>query len=423
MKRYSSYRDSGIPWLGQIPEHWDLKRAKYIFSPRKVVVGERSSEYELLSLTLQGVIKRDMENPTGKFPTSFDSYQEVHEGDFVFCLFDNEETPRTVGLSKYNGMITGAYDVFECTNKDILPKYVLYYYLTIDNSKHMKPLYKGLRKTIPYDAFMRYRVPFPPLSEQEKIVAFIDIKTNQIDAFIAKREKQLKALLELRQAIIADAVTHGLNPNVPMKDSGVAWMSKIPAHWTTKRFAAICKQKSICNCENEELLSVYLDRGVIRFSEDDSRRTNPTSKDLSNYQLVEYGDFVLNNQQAWRGSVGVSKHRGIVSPAYFIFELSHDIDTDFANYLFRSRNYVAYYHICSKGVGSIQRNLVWGHLKQKMVFLPPIDEQRVIVEYIDSKCKQINDSIAQIETEITHLKEYKHRLIADAVTGAINVQE
>lgn len=189
MKRYPKYKDSGIQWLGQIPEHWDLRRAKYVFSPRRVIVGDRSSEYELLSLTLQGVIKRDMENPTGKFPSSFNSYQEVREGDFIFCLFDNEETPRTVGKSDHFGMITGAYDVFECANKDILPKYVLYYYLTIDNNKHMKPLYKGLRKTIPYDAFMRYRVPFPPLEEQEKIVEYIDSKTNKIDAYVVERER------------------------------------------------------------------------------------------------------------------------------------------------------------------------------------------------------------------------------------------
>ena len=106
------------------------------------------------------------------------------------------------------------------------------------------------------------------------------------------------------------------------KDSGVSWIGMIPEHWKQYRFAAICKEKSICNCVNEELLSVYLDRGVIRFSDDTNKRTNPTSKDLSKYQLVEVGDFVLNNQQAWRGSVGVSDYRGIVSPAYFIFSLA-----------------------------------------------------------------------------------------------------
>lgn len=236
------------------------------------------------------------------------------------------------------------------------------------------------------------------------------------------RERELQTLHELKQSQIAEVVTRGLNPDAPLKDSGIPWIGMIPEHWDVKRFGAICQSKSICNCENEELLSVYLDRGVIRFSEDESKRTNPTSKDLTNYQLVEYGDFVLNNQQAWRGSVGVSKYRGIVSPAYFIFSLSPELDTDFANYLFRSKNYVAYYHICSKGVGSIQRNLEWGKLKQKPVFIPPIEEQRAIVDYINSKCDQIGFMIANLESEIAYLKEYKQRMIADAVTGAINVQ-
>ena len=189
MERYSEYKSSSIQWIGRIPSNWGERKAKYVFSPRKVIVGSKSNEYELLSLTLQGIIKRDMENPTGKFPSSFDSYQEVHEGDFVFCLFDNEETPRTVGLSKFNGMITGAYDVFECNKPDVLPKFVLYYYLTIDNSKLMKPIYRGLRKTIPYDSFMRYRIPIPPLPEQKKIVDFIESKTSNINAYVAERER------------------------------------------------------------------------------------------------------------------------------------------------------------------------------------------------------------------------------------------
>ena len=167
---------------------------------------------------------------------------------------------------------------------------------------------------------------------------------------------------------------------------------------------------------------MYLDKGVIRFSEEEGKRTNPTSKDLTKYQLVEPGDFVLNNQQAWRGSVGVSKYRGIVSPAYFVFSLSPVLDPNFANYLFRSPNLVSYYRICSKGVGSIQRNLDWDYLKQYKVFFPSLSEQRDIVEYIDNKCNNINSLISEIDAEIAYLKEYKQRMIADAVTGAINVQ-
>ena len=237
-----------------------------------------------------------------------------------------------------------------------------------------------------------------------------------------QRERELQLLNELKESEIANVITRGLNPDVKMKDSGVSWIGMVPEHWHTYRFAALCKGKSIREQSGEELLSVYLDRGVIRFSDDDGRRTNPTSKDLSKYQLVEYGDFVLNNQQAWRGSVGVSKYRGIVSPAYFIFSLSPKLDSDFSNYMFRSRIYVAYYDICSKGIGSIQRNLDWNLLRQKYIFLPSIEEQRAIVAYIEKKCAQVNTLISELEAEIEYLKEYKQKLIADCVTGQINVQ-
>lgn len=189
MKRYPSYRTTNIPWLAEVPSHWEERKAKYLFSYKKKIVGENSNKYELLSLTLNGIIKRDMENPTGKFPSSFDTYQEVNVGDFVFCLFDNEETPRTVGLSNYFGMITGAYDVFGSDSRVIIPKFLFYYYLTIDDSKLMKPLYKGLRKTIPFDSFMRYLIPIPPMSEQERIVNFLETKTLKIDGYKRERER------------------------------------------------------------------------------------------------------------------------------------------------------------------------------------------------------------------------------------------
>src|SRR5690554_4792326 len=129
--KYESYKDSGVDWIGEIPAAWKLVANKHLFRFRKAQVGKRSAEYELLSLTLRGIIKRDMENPEGKFPAEFDTYQEVKKGDFVFCLFDVEETPRTVGLSDFDGMITGAYTVFNVSEK-VNRKFLYYFYLNLD---------------------------------------------------------------------------------------------------------------------------------------------------------------------------------------------------------------------------------------------------------------------------------------------------
>ena len=419
MIAYSKYKDSGIPWLGQIPEHWEMIKAKYVFSPSKIVVGEKSNEYDLLSLTQKGVIKRDMENPTGKFPTSFDNYQEVHKGNFVFCLFDNEETPRTVGLSQYDGMITGAYEVFECKRNDIVPQFILYYYLTIDDSKHMKPLYKGLRKTIPYDSFMGYRIPVPPLSEQERIVAFIDDKTGKIDAYIAEREKELQTLAELKQSEIAAAVTHGLNPNVPMKDSRSPIIGKIPTHWEERKVKYCFNERSEKNHPDEPILCSTQSQGVIPQSMY-ANRVVVVNKGFEGLKLVKVGDFVIS-LRSFEGGIEYAYYQGIISAAYTILTPIEVKNAKFFRLLFKSHPFIQILQTCVTGIREGQ-NINYQMLGKQFIPFPPLAEQRAIVEYIDSKCSEINSLISNIEAEIAYLKEYKQRLIADAVTGAINVQ-
>lgn len=158
--KYSAYKDSGAKWLGDIPEHWDTLSNKYIFKLKKNQVGKKSGDYVLLSLTLKGIIKRDMKNPQGKFPAEFNTYQEVKKGDFIFCLFDVEETPRTVGLSEFDGMITGAYTVMQ-PNEDFDKGFLYYFYLNLDSDKRMKPLYTGLRNIISKENFFSFKTFVP----------------------------------------------------------------------------------------------------------------------------------------------------------------------------------------------------------------------------------------------------------------------
>lgn len=204
------------------------------------------------------------------------------------------------------------------------------------------------------------------------------------------------------------------------KNSGIEWLGEIPEHWEVKPFCAIFKIKSVTNHINYELLSVYLDRGVIKFNEAIEKRTNVTSTDLSKYQLVEVGDFVLNNQQAWRGSVGVSSHKGIISPAYIVLCSDNILNKNYANYLFRDRSMVVNYLISSKGVGTIQRNLYWAELKRKMTILPPLAEQTAIANFLDTKCEQIDRAVAQKERVIELLNERRQTVIQRAVTRGLN---
>lgn len=391
---------------------WEERRLKSILRPHKKLVGRCCNEYDLLSLTLRGIIKRDMDNPEGKFPASFETYQEVNPGDFVFCMFDNEETPRAVGLSGLRGMITGAYDVMSLIDDGISPEFLNYYFLWIDDGKRLKPLYKGLRKTVPLDSFLSYKIPLPPLTEQKEIVAYLDAETGRIEKAIAAEEKMIALLQERREIVINEAVGGGMDFNAETQRR---------RGWEERRFGWIMSIKPSMSAPHEELLSVFLHKGVIRFIEESEKRTNVTSTDLSKYQLVEPGDFVMNNQQAWRGSVGVSQYRGIVSPAYFVMRLANCLKPDFANYLLRSRSVVSIFERCSRGVGTIQRNLIWDMLKVCRIAFPPLPEQEEIVKRLDAETGKIDRAIEVKRRQIELLRERRQIVIDEAVTGKVKV--
>lgn len=206
-------KNSGVDWVGEIPEHWEVIPNKYIFKQKKVLVGKKSAEYDLLSLTLRGIIKRDMENPEGKFPAEFDTYQEVQKGDFVFCLFDVEETPRTIGLSNFDGMITGAYTVMTVNSK-INKKYLYYYYLSLDEKKRLKYLYKGLRNTIPKDIFFSFKSIIPTDLEQIQIVSYLEDIEEKISKAISIKEQEIEKLKEYKTVLIDNVVTGKVKINL-----------------------------------------------------------------------------------------------------------------------------------------------------------------------------------------------------------------
>ena len=206
-------KPTNIPWLNEIPQHWEVKRNKSFLKPTEEVVGDRKDEFTLLSLTKQGVIIRDLSERKGKFPKEYDSYLVVRPDNIVFCLFDMDETPRTVGLVKNVGMLTGAYTNFEINQKMALPEYVYYFYEYIDDIKGMKPYYSGLRKVVKRNTFLQLNIPLPPLSEQQEIVAYINEKCEKIDRQITSIRRQIELLQEYKQRLIADLVTGHFKPN------------------------------------------------------------------------------------------------------------------------------------------------------------------------------------------------------------------
>ena len=204
-------KDSKSLLTNECPEHWKIVRNKSFLSLTGEKVGERANDYILLSLTTRGVIVRDMDSGKGKFPKDFDTYQAVKKDDLVFCLFDIDETPRTVGLIEIEGMLTGAYTAFKVNKGIALTEYIYNYYLCVDNIKALKPYYSGLRKTVRADKFFQIYMPLPPIAEQQAIVAYINEKCSKITSLISELESEIDYLKEYKQRLIADCVTGQVN--------------------------------------------------------------------------------------------------------------------------------------------------------------------------------------------------------------------
>ena len=421
MKQYEEYKTTNIPWLDKIPKHWELLHNTIIFKEKQDIVGSNYKNYTLLSLTTNGIVKRDIESGKGKFPASFNTYKKVEANNIIFCLFDIDETPRTVGLSKYNGMITGAYNIFDIKQNNIY--YIYYYYLSLDYFKQLKPLYSGLRKTIKLNKFFSMETPIPPKHEQDKIVAYLDYQTSNINKLILSKRKQIELLEEYKKTKISEAVTKGLNPNAEMKESGIDWIGQIPKHWEIKKLKEILKQNSDKNNTNLPLLSVVREKGIIvRDINNKKENHNFIPNDLSNYRVVNNGNFVINKMKAWQGSYGISFHKGIVSPAYFVYTV-RKTELLFFNYAIRSYNYIPFFRIYSDGVRVDQWDLSAIKIKNINFITPPLDEQKEIAAYLDNLTFKLDNLISKHKLYIEKLEEYKKILISDVVTGKIDVRD
>lgn len=422
MRRYDSYKPSGIPWVADIPAHWSVKKYKFLLTEKKAAVGKDAPKFKLLSLTLQGVIIRDMENPKGKFPAEFDTYKKVAPEDLVFCLFDVEETPRTVGISKHHGMITGAYTIARC-NEIVSSDFLYYYYLSLDDGKRLRSLYKGLRNVITTDAFFSLPAPLPPRDEQDRIVAFLDQKASEIDAAIAKKGRLIELLEEQKRILIDEAVTKGLDPTCSQKKTGISWIGTIPSHWEVKRAKYIFREVDERSASGEEeLLSVSHMTGVTPRSE----KTNIymfMAEDYSGSKLCRPNDLVFNIMWAWMGALGVSERLGIVSPSYGVYR--HRKDGAFNNWylehLLRSALYVAEYNKRSTGLHSSRLRL-YSHMFFDMELgFPPREEQDKIERETKKLVSQADSVIRSTQAEIEKLAELRASLVASVVTGKIRV--
>ena len=420
MKAYPMYTATPLPWLPQLPVHWELLRNKNIFQETKEIVGDKADLYPLLSLTTKGIILRDTASGKGKFPKDFNTYKIVRQGDMAFCLFDIDETPRTVGLSDYDGMLTGAYTIFHV--KNVNSGYVYYYYLSLDNVKALRSLYSGLRKTINTGTFLGTKLPVPPREEQDQIVRFLDWKVSSINRLINIKRKEIKDLESMKQATVSSAVTRGLNPNAPMKFSGVKWLGNIPAHWALLRGKNLYVKMQRPVSETDEVVTCFRD-GTVTLRK--NRRTTGFTESLKEigYQGIRKGDLVIHVMDAFAGSIGVSDSDGKGTPVYSVCQSIRDCNNHYYALLLREMARTGYIQSLYRGIRERSSDFRFEVFAAQFYPVPPREEQDQIVRFLDSRMSDFNRIISLRKQQIEELEDLKTRLISDVVTGKIDVRD
>ncbi|HAS1785000.1 TPA: restriction endonuclease subunit S [Enterobacter cloacae] len=430
-KAYPKYKESGVKWLDKLPLKWSTEKTKRMFSLKRNLVGHLSNSFQLLSLTLNGVIPRDISSGEGKIPASFDTYQSVQAGDLIFCLFDIDETPRTIGLAEQDGMITGAYNVYSCMDK-CLPGYAYYYFLHIDSFKGLKPFYTGLRKVVRAETFGCIEMPNPSLSEQEKICLFLDHETAKIDNLIEKQQQLIVLLKEKRQAVISHTVTKGLNFDVPMKDSGVEWLGEVPEHWT------VCRLKQIIKSGTSISYGIVqpgdsLDEGIPFI-----QTTNISQGNLQLESLPKTSGEIEKNYPRSRldGGEVILGIRASIGSAYVVplelkganlsrgvarIQPGSSITSEYLVWYLKT-NAVEQYWALSKQ-GSTFSEVSIETVRELTVCVPPKDEQYNIASRLEGALDRIHKLIVKSEIKMSLLRERRAALISAAVTGKIDVRD
>lgn len=420
MKSYSNYKDSGVKWLGQIPQHWEKCRCKDVLIEQKLLVGDNSQDYTLLSLSMKGVIARDVSEGKGKFPKEFNSYKIVEPDDLVFCLFDVDETPRTIGLSSQKGMITGAYDIFKV--KGASKEFLYYFFLSLDNAKSLKPLYKGLRKVIPMPAFRAMPLFLPPLSEQLSIVSYLDGKVSAMDRLVLLTQQKVEHLKALKQAIIQEAVTRGIpNKNHILKQTNIKWIKQIPQHWEEIRLGRLFTENKKVNSDLACMEAYKFNYGSL-VRKDLGIDPKELQDTYSKYTVLKDRDIVINglnlNYDFVSVRVAQAFQKGVITSAYLVLEPRKNICDKYYCWLLKAMDYMKLFH----GMGSgIRLTLSYKDLKNQLLPLPPLSEQEEMVAYLDEKTAKIDLLIDKELQQIDHIKDLKQTLIADVVTGKVDV--
>ncbi|BCB66445.1 restriction endonuclease subunit S [Haemophilus influenzae] len=405
-----------MEWLGEVPSHWELKRLKQLFVEKK---HKQNLSLNCGAISFGKVIEKADDKVT---EATKRSYQEVLKGEFLInpLNLNYDLISLRIALSEIDVVVSAGYIVLK--EKQIINKKYFSYLLHRYDVAYMKLLGSGVRQTINYGHISDSILVIPPLSEQQKIAQFLDDKTAKIDRAVDLAEKQIALLKEHKQILIQNAVTRGLNPDVPLKDSGVEWIGQVPEHWDVQRSKFIFKKIERKVNEEDQIVTCFRDGQVTLRA---NRRTEGFTNALKEhgYQGIRKGDLVIHAMDAFAGAIGISDSDGKATPVYSVC-LPHNkqkIDVYFYAYYLRNLALSGFISSLAKGIRERSTDFRYADFAELLLPIPPYLEQQKIADYLDKQTSKIDQVIALKTAHIEKLKEYKSVLINDVVTGKVRV--
>ena len=427
-QRYDTYKDSGVQWLGEIPGHWECVRLKNIGNCQNGV--SKGGDYfgEGFPFVSYSDAYKNIVLPTKVQGLAVSTEDDriaysVEKGDVLFTR--TSETIDEIGFASTcletikDSVFAGFLIRFRPNTCSIIPEFYKYYFRSIHLRKFFtKNINIVTRASLSQQLLGQLKVLIPSIDEQRTISSYLDAKCGKIDEWVTKKQKEVEHLQELKQRVIADAVTRGLNPHVKMKTTNIPWLKEIPEHWEMRKMKYLFDERSEKNHPDEPMLSATQSEGVILQSKYQGRVV-VVNTGFEGLKLVKVGDFVIH-LRSFQGGIEYAHDRGIISSAYTILNPKYPEYSAYYKRLFKSSSFIDLLKICVTGIREGQ-NINYSKLKQFSIPVPSIEEQKQIVSYLDAKCAKIDKLIANITQEIECIKEYKQRLISDVVTGQIKV--
>ena len=407
-------KDSGVAWIGEMPEDWTVKRGKFTLKLLNRPVKETD---DVITCFRDGEVTLRTNRRTDGFTVSVKEigYQGIEPGDLVIHGMDG--FAGSIGISDSRGKSSPVLVVCD-TDENI--RYIMYYLRSMAYNDVFTALATGIRVRscdLRWNKLAELPYILPSLEEQNQIVLAIESSTSKVDALISNVQAQIEKLKAYKQSLITEVVTKGLDPNVPMKDSGVEWIGEIPKCWNMVRGKALFEE---CDARSddgsEELLTVSQYTGVTPRSQKSVNMFESTT--LEGYKICEVGDIAANTMWLWAGAIGVSEYRGVISPSYNVYRQKEiKYISSYLDCLLRIPLLVQEYASRSTGIRASRLRLYPKDFMDIMFPVPPIEEQKTIMDILGKKIDMVNQMISIKQSKIEKLELYKRSLIYEYVTG------